>query len=410
MLYFTNQELTATYRVALNTVLNWIKASQQDRLDLELIAKGDRFYVANTAKNIQTLETLVTARKKYRNSRSAKLVTPTPEFYELFNDQQILDVVSNLDFSHEIPRKYNYFDGGAAHWDTYANRLAEEEAPNIVNRTIQLLAANQGYLENLLVSYKRVNVVDVGAGNALPVKQLLGWLVEKKLLGRYVALDISPNMLEIAHKNVEDWFGGRVAFEGHTIDIEQDRFGQLLAGEYLQDDAQDSINLVLFLGGTLGNVRSSDDPLGVIRNSMGRRDLLIHSQKLDSTRTRSFFDFTTYTKNNELAPMHRVLFDVIGLTPDLYEVDMGYDPVKKQRYIRAKLEASIEFKFKIGNGERSVHFDKGESILVLRVWHRNLLDVYELLTHNRFYPLHLSQTTDKEYLLAVSRVDSEFPS
>ena len=69
--------------------------------------------------------------------------------------------------------KYNYFDGGADHWDKYAERLASEDVPNLVNSTIELLKTNQSYIDVLLAKYKHVNVIDVGVGNAYPITDSL---------------------------------------------------------------------------------------------------------------------------------------------------------------------------------------------------------------------------------------------
>jgi uncharacterized SAM-dependent methyltransferase len=408
--YFKNAELTKAHRVALNTVLNWIKSAEQGRLDLQLVSRNDRSYIANTAKNVQTLERLVAERKKYRNSRTARVVEPTTEFYRFFNDAQILDIISNLEAHHEIPRKYNYFDGGAEYWDEHAKRLVDEEAPNVINRTIQLLQVNQSYMDDLLAPYQRVNVIDIGVGNVLPVRELLSHLVELGVLGRYIALDVSHEILDIAKSNVEKWYGDRVSFEGHLVDIEYERFNSILADEYMGQNADSTINLVLFVGGTICNFRSPETALANIHSSMGRNDLFVHSQKLDTNRSRRIFDFTTTSSQRQtsLAPIHKVVFDLLNLDPLLYEVEMGYDHDKQQRFIVARPTVSLRFKFKYGTGERIVELEKGEAILVWRSLQQTAGEVLRELSGSHFYPFHLSQTLDREYLLTISQIDSGF--
>src|SRR6266702_5830844 len=186
MLYFKNPELARLHHITLRTVLNWIEAAKQGKLDLTLHTENGKSYVATTARNVATIKQLVEDRKKYRNSRAVKVVSPRPEFYRLYSEAQIYDIVTNLEIHHEIPRQYNYFDGGATYWAEYADRLGHESAPNILNSTVKLLDKNQGYIDHLMSRYERVNVIDIGVGNAAPAKEFIGHLLEEGLLGRYI--------------------------------------------------------------------------------------------------------------------------------------------------------------------------------------------------------------------------------
>lgn len=404
MLYFKNVELAEKYHISLGTVRNWIDAAREGKLDLSLHTKDDKVYVANTAGNILALERLVESGKKFRNTKAVKAVAPRPEFYKLYTQEQIYDIVTNLEIHREIPRQYNYFDGGAEHWDEYVRRMDEENAPNNLNMTRKLLAKNESYIDDLMAQYQRVNVVDVGVGNALPVKDLLTHLLEQDKLGRYIAIDISPEMLHIAKANIKKWFGERVAFEGHGLDISRDRFASILAGDYIKNSSKHTGNLILFLGGTLQNFRKRDVPLQVINDSMGANDLLIHTQKLDSEETRQYFDFNFKPGNASLSPNHRLIFDLLNIDEQFYNVEMGYDAPNRQRYIRIRLKVALNIAFKFNDGEREIDFDKGEAILLWRASQDSSLDIINQFDRNDFYILQSSQTEDQDYILTVSRV------
>ncbi len=404
MLYFKHSELAEQYNVSLRTVHNWIDAAKVDKLNLDLYPEGNKLYIANTSKNLATLAQLVEERRKYRNTKASKIITPNPEFYQLFNDEQVYDIITNLEIHHEIPRQYNYFDGGAKNWERYVERLASEDAPNILTGTMELLSVNQSYIDSLLTNYSRVNVVDVGVGNAHPVKDFIAHLLSRKKLGRYIALDISPSMLVIAEQNIRRWFKGQVQFEGYQYDVNYDRFSPLLIKDYMKNEVNNTVNLVLLFGGTLSNMRYPDNGFKMIHDSMGIHDILIYATKLDTETSRKYFDFNSKPGNTALSPNHRLIFDLLNIDDSFYGIEMGYDSISGQRYIRVRLKVAITIQFIHNGGCRTISLNKGDTILLWRATQHALADIMDQFEKNDFYLLHASQTDDQEYILTVSRV------
>lgn len=404
MLYFKKTELAEAHHVSEKTVTNWIKEAKNGKLDLELHEVRGRAWIANTTRNIELIEQLVEKRKKFRNNRGIKAVTPKPELYELYSQQQIFDLTSSLDIYHEIPLDYAYFDGGANYWDEYTQRLASEKVPNFLTSTIKQLKANQGYVDDVTSRFKRVNVIDIGPGNALPVRELLQHLLDQGKLGRYIALDISPSILKVAKRNIESWFGSKVSFEGHEIDINHDRFTSLLAEDALGEGAKDVVNVVLALGGGFSNMRSPDDAFKTIRSSMNRQDLLVYNLKLDSKTSRQYFDLGIRTESTPLDAHKKMLVDLLSIDESLYDVEVGYNDQLRERYMHLRLKVALEITFSLDKGDRVVEFNKNDTILVWRYWHQNAQEVIAQLARNNFDVLQTSQTEDKDYLLTVSRV------
>lgn len=404
MLYFKKAELAETYHVSEKTVTNWIREAKNGKLNLELHEEHDRAWIANTTRNIELIERLVEERKKFRNTRGVKTLTPKPEFYSLYNQQQIFDLTTSLDIYHEIAPDYTYFDGGAEYWDKYAERLATENLPNLLTCTIKQLRANQGYIDDLTSRYKRINVVDIGPGNGMPVKELLQHLIDQDKLGRYIALDISPSILKIVERNIHNWFGPKVLFESHQIDIKQDRFAHLLTEGVLEGAADSVVNLVVSFGAGFSNFHSPDDAFKTVRSSMNRQDLFIHNLKLDSKTSRQYFDLGLRTKSTLFDVHERMMVDLLNIDESLYDVEAGYDDQLRQRYIRIRLKIALEITFSLEKGDRAVKFNKNDTLLVWRYWHQTAQEVVEQLERNNFDVLHTSQTEDKDYLLTVSRV------
>jgi hypothetical protein len=404
--YFKNTELAKIYNVSEKSVRNWIQAAREGKLDLQLYEKNDKLYIGDTSKNISLISQLVERGRKYKNTRSYKIVKPTSRFYDLYSPEQILDIISALEIYREIPRQYNYFDGGATYWDRYVKRLATEETPNIFTNTLKLLDINQDYLDFLLSNYRRVNVIDVGVGNGWPVRGILSHLLEERKMGRYIALDISSEMLKIAEDNINQWFEGKVNFEGKQLDINYDRFSSVISNEYMTKEGKDTINLVLVLGGTLGNLRAPDGALKVIHDSMGRKDLLIHTIKLDTETTRRYFDFSADAQLQPLAPQYKFIVDLLNIDPSYYNVEMGYDEEHMHRFLRIRLKVALTINFDFDGIERVVDLNKDDSILMWRYVHQDMFATLDQLRRTEFHPLHASLTDDAEYLLSISRINS----
>jgi uncharacterized SAM-dependent methyltransferase len=407
MLYFRKSELVEKYHISEKTASNWIKEAKSGKLDLKLYEEKGKVWIANTNKNIILIEQLVEARKKYRNTRTIKTVSPGPEFYDLFTQSQIFDLASNLDIHREIPFQYGYFDGGADFWDKYAERLASENLPNSLNSTIRQLRDNREYIDRLASRYKQVNIIDIGPGNGMPVKDFLKYFIDQGKPVRYVAVDISPEMLQIVGKNIRKWFGNQITFEAHQGDINYDRFTNIVNEYTVGENAENTINIVLVLGGTLSNLRSPDGAFKIIHDSMNRNDLLVYNKKLDSESARRYFDFDTATNTPALDLKSKMVLDMLNIDESFYDVEVGYDPGRKERYMRIRLKVELKIKFTFKKGDRVLSFNKNEVLLMWRSWHQNVQDVVNQLYHNDFDIFQSSLTEDREYLLTVSRVKSE---
>jgi uncharacterized SAM-dependent methyltransferase len=406
MLYFKNYQLAELYPVSEKAIRNWITSAREGKLDLLLHEDADKFYIANTTKNQRVIKELVEKRKKFTNSRGHKKITPAPEFYQVYDKTEILDMISSIEAYHEVPFQYSYFNGGAQHWDTYAQRLADEDTPNTLNQIVQLLETNTDNIDRLLGSHKYVNVIDLGIGNALPSKNLLEHLLQKGVLNKYIGVDISKAMLEIAERNVKSWFGDKVPFEKYARNINYDNFRDIIADNYFGSNEEDRpLNLVLFLGGTLSNLREPNDALRAINNSMNLADRLIFSYKLDTSNSRRYFDFRT-DPNQSLNPKLELMLRLLNIDKANYEIEQAFDENENMRFVRIRLKIALSIEFKLNNDTYGVNLNKDDCILLWRARHATAPSLTQQFEANGFDTLESSITNDHEYFLSISEIHS----
>lgn len=406
MVYYKNNEAAKKYGVARTTIINWIEQAKQGRYKLEIYEENEKAFLANTSKNHIFLEKLAREGKKFKRTDFAKRITPKKEFYSVFNDKEILDILHNIDVYNEIPVQYTYFNAGADLWDEYVQRLAKEGTVNFLTNTILLLDLNLSYIYELIQKYKHINVIDIGVGNAYPVKSLLKFLLEKGLIQKYIGIDISQEMLTIAENNLHSWFGNALKVETYVRDINCDKLEDLLYDPYFKSPTQEpqGVNLILYLGGTVSNQRTPDRSLESINCSMGKNDILLFSKKLDTENSRSYFEFFIKDVNEKLSDRHRFVIDLLNIQQDDYESKQFYSKKEKSRFIQLTFLKDIQVEIKVGNTIRYLTINNGDKIILWRSLHQNFMDISNQLEKIDFDILQTTKSPDKEYILVIAGV------
>ncbi len=146
------------------------------------------------------------------------------------------------------------------------------------------------------------------------------------------------------------------------------------------------------------------DVLRVIYNSMGDTDILVYTRKPDTRAARRYFDFNPDKTTTTLSPIYSFVLNLLGIDRSLYDVEMGFNEDTRMRYVRIRLKASLSICFKFEDSEQEVKLEKGDTILLLRVWHQTVLELISQFDGVGFNLLHSSLTKDKEYLLTVSGI------
>ncbi len=314
-------------------------------------------------------------------------IQPKSGLYQHLTPQQIADLVESLVEYRELPRQYGYVGTGAQYW----NQQSTEDLFPAMKR---LLDTDRAYLSELISRRERWDVVDLGAGNGLPARPLLSWLVDAGRMGRYVATDISADMLRIAEHNIRIWFDGRVPFEGRIIDLARQPF---------TDHVDDTPRLVLHFGNTLFNLRDRDRDraFGMVHDRMTANDFLIQEQYVDSPQDRLTRAARNLGPAQRLPPGRRFLIDLLGIGEDLYTLETGYDLQRGERFERIRLTTGASIRFDTGP---VVDLDAGESLLVVRNPIHGRTEFLAKLGEYGFTTPHVHHSDDERRLLTVSVV------
>lgn len=406
MKYFKNSELTRIYNVSDKAVRNWIILATQQKISLKLYVEGSKIFVADTVNNRQLIEQLVAKGRKYRNSRSHRTLNPRPEFYKLFTVSQIVEIINNLEQDHELLWKYMYFGQGGTYWNSYLHKLFAAGRGNLLTNTIHALQMNYSYLDNILAQYKNVNVINTCVGNFLNAKDLVQHVYASGKLGRLVGVDISPTMLDISEKHVEQWFEGKLKLEKYVRDLDFEPIHDILTKDSYKNDASATINLVLFLAGPIKNFKNTDRVLQTFRNSLGKEDLLITTFKRDTLQAREFFDFNIEADKKLFNIHDTLLLHLLNIDESFFEVEQLFDPTERLRRFQVRLKIDLSIQFELGGFQKIIHLTKGDVILLVRVWHFPDDIMIRHFHNNRFKLQLIAKSMDDELMLLVTRARS----
>lgn len=387
MNFMKNSHIARKYGVTPTTVSNWIESAKQKRNHLQLHNTGEKFYILDNENNDLVIKDLIAKGQKHKSKDSFKTIHPTSKFYDTFSNIQLGEIITNLEINKEISHKYTYFNEGAEIWKSYADRSFDENLTNTVTNTDEILNTDLEYYLKQAKQGQKVNIIDIGVGDATTVKRFIEKIYKAGKLNKYIAVDISPEMLEIAEKNVRTWFGPEFPLATAVKDITRDSIDDLLFFE-----SEYNKNLILFVGSTIENERNQLKILLNIQNSLSKEDLFLVGHTLDSNKAKMYFDYTSeknelasIDKDNKNEPDNSIVniigptFSWLGFSYSDFDVELDYDTVQNCRTSGLVLKSDTDIEFKRGNFYRLVSFRKGEKIITWRHHHHSLIDVLTTL-------------------------------
>jgi L-histidine N-alpha-methyltransferase len=306
----------------------------------------------------------------------------------MFTKRQEAELVTAIQGRGEIPLKFAYLGEGAQNWDKIARQRSEGDGINSAEGT--LLKKRLNDFISTIDKKHNINLIDIGCGNGMPILPILERLKEEGVSFTYVPMDISQEMLDLAIETVKKHFPDTVS-KPFQMDFELGQFSDLMYD--LKKDS--SINLMLFLGSTLGNHSDLSRVLTNFRDSMTSKDYLIVGVEL--TNLAKVHNLLPHYDNEYAKPFATFVLHQLGVKEEEYTYDVSWNDKSNQVEIRALLNQPV----KIEIADEKFSLQKNESILLARSIKFTEYTITKLFSDVGFRTELLTTSEDRGYLLTM---------
>ncbi len=332
-----------------------------------------------------------------------RAATPSSEFYSSFSEEEVLGIIQAIEVRREIPLKYSYKGRGAKIWDSFYLKYIIPRWYRTSNVEIDLLSDNFEYLNGNLHNCGKLNIVDVGAGNSYPIKAFIQKLNKLGKINKYIALDISEELLEKSSKNFRKWFP-LIEFESYTIDIETSRLPRTSSKNQTEIETDDIAKIILHLGVTIGNHQNRVEVLKNFKNSMEEHDLLVFTNEIGSNaqwdgRVRGGFNYHaeqvyTWIKNN------------IGIRAEDCELVRKYDLKTDSIVANMRILHDYTINFRFRGIDKTIEISEGEEITIWRHHKHEIPELLQEIEQAGLQLVHYSTNKYSSHVMAICEVAS----
>ena len=373
-----NIDISRQFQIAPNTVKNWIDQTLNGKLNFDLIKVGEKHHIRNTPENIDLIQRLKHVNARFRPAKKTVAeIEPNSEFYKLFSDRQIIDLIHSIETYNYIPVKYSYFGNGA---QIYFNAI-EDELRNPTSISALEQAQVSEYLVDTVMSFVRqgfkINLIEIGHDySTYQLIDTVKELIKLDAFKSYITVSASEAMNKIRLEKVRVWT--KHVGKSYNLDYELDSLKEML---FLEKDKK-TINICLALSSCLGNSAVFTAGFHSLCRNLGNRDFLILSESL-------FYE-EKYVDNNSKIMVsglrqerYKPLLENLNLEDLLLQGDIesfGFYSIKS-RY--NYLKQSIKLKLIVTPSNLYyLEFKKMEKIYYINLANHKLENLISIVTNN----------------------------
>jgi len=327
-----------------------------------------------------------------KSTSVSRKTQPSSDFYKIFCDTEVLRIIQAIESSREIPLKYFYKGRGSKIWDNFYLKYIIPKWYRSSNVEVELLQEIFGYINHHLEAGQKINIIDVGVGNVYPVKNFITRFNRLDKIEKYLALDISEELLKLSRANFQKWFP-TIEFNSNVLDIEHSCIPSKLFDKNPANSSSSHINnVILHLGVTIGNHR---DRMGVwknFRNSMEKNDLLIFTNELGSSsswdgKVRGGCDY-------HAGQIYQWIKDNLGIIDEDCQLVRKYDSEKDSVVANIQFRQNYTLDFSLGEIGKTIEISAGEEITI---WRHHKHQISELIQETQQSGLKLVHYVTNKY-------------
>lgn len=394
---YKNIEIHKEFRVSNTAVGRWIEAAKKGKNNLQLKeTKPGVFKILRNEHNRSELLRLKVEGEKNKNSMNLKVTEPHSAFYTTFDEHEITEIIRDLDKRREIEYKFTFKDGGAQMWDKFYNDAVEKGDYPTPKRTLNLLYRSIDLIAQHITKNAQINIIDIGCGNSHPLKGFIELLSKRFKINRYIAIDISQEILDFSKKNMENWFPNLPYFS-HKMDIERFWLGDLIY-EYKFASNLNQINLIFNIGSNIGNHFDRVRVLKNIQSGMLRSDLFIIGNTLHNNLIRSELSYKLVDSEKDKDAW---IPKLIGIDVENPIMVTRFDEHAGCKISSLVLDKDYEILFKTKHFNRKLYFSKKEEIIVWRHYMTNMDEFYNELSSCGLRMIAMNTETDYSHVMAI---------
>jgi uncharacterized SAM-dependent methyltransferase len=355
MSYYKNTDVATKYKVSNSTVGEWIKGSRAGKNNLQVRKYRNKDRILESEHNEAEMMRLKEEGVKYRTSHAVKYTEPKKEFYDIYNENDILEILNGIKTRSRIDDKFYYFDSNL--WDKV---VSETQIPGLSTSN----ASYDNVLNNKYYVSKSgyCNLVDLGPGNGAPVTYFIDRMGPDNCRS-YTSVDASEQMLALNKANITKKYP-KIHYRSYQINIEQSNFSSIFL-ESLSEDTKNDSNIIFMTGLTMTNFGDRKSVMKNIARSMFPGDLLVFDHDLDTVANRHNF---AYVKDNKREiQMLTYILSLMGIDTDQCEMSFRYDDKRSVKIGAIIPDKDYYIKFNLKGVDFTFHIEKNVEIILW--WH-----------------------------------------
>ncbi|MFH0714873.1 MAG: L-histidine N(alpha)-methyltransferase [Candidatus Diapherotrites archaeon] len=310
--------------------------------------------------------------------------TRTSGFFD--STKQTAEFLTALRGRKEIPLKFEYLRKGAENW----KKTVESKTYGLGKMENELIQENA---KRIVQDVGKANIVDIGCGTG---EKAFPFIQEMKRLARpkYIAFDISPEMIALAKTNLEKRFP-KLNTRFVVADFEQSNLAEEMESIREKNFKK---SLFLFLGNTVGNVSDKSRVLANLRDSMTLEDnLLVGIELFDLGRISKIFDHYRNSPEAKVAMLNTLNY--FGVSEHDGKFVVSFNREKSQAEAHFVMKRACKLKL----GSRQILLRKGDNILVMTSYKATPKQLQILLADSGFVILQLYLSPQEDYALILCK-------